>query len=132
MKKEFMYRGRPIEELLNMPFNQMVELLPSRARRSLKRGITEQQSKLLQNIKDAKESGQKRPVVKTHVRDMVIIPPMVGVNLSVYNGKEFVEFEVKPEMIGKYISEYAMTRKPVQHSAPGVGATRSSLFVPVK
>ncbi len=132
MKREFNYRGKSIEELQKLPFTEMIEHLPSRARRSLKRGLTEQQDKLLENIRIAKDSGDKRATVRTHVRDMVIIPQMVGVNLAVYNGKGYIEFEVKAEMIGKYLSEYSMTRKPVQHSAPGVGATRSSLFVPVK
>jgi len=132
MKREFKYRGKSIEELEKLPFDEMIELLPSRARRSLQRGLTEQQSKLLENIKTTKESGDKKAKVRTHVRDMVVIPEMVGVKLAVYNGKEFVEFDVTPEMIGKYISEFSMTRKIIQHSAPGVGATRSSLFVPVK
>ena len=57
---------------------------------------------------------------------------MVGLEFEIYNGKEFNRVEIKPEMIGQYLGEYSMTRKIVKHSAPGVGATRSSLFIPIK
>lgn len=132
MRKEFTYRGLKQAELEKLSHNDLLGLLPSRARRTLKRGLTEQQQKLLKNIKVAKENKDKRAAVRTHVRDMVILPEMVGVNLAVYTGKEYKEFEVKTEMIGRYVSEFTLTRKVVKHSSPGVGATRSSLFVPVK
>lgn len=63
---------------------------------------------------------------------MPVLPEMIGLVFSIYNGKEFVDVEVGPEMIGHFLGEFALTRKPVKHSAPGVGATRSSLFVPIK
>ncbi|MBD3388276.1 MAG: 30S ribosomal protein S19 [Candidatus Altiarchaeales archaeon] len=130
-KKEFKYRGYKIEELQKMSHDEVLELLPSRARRSLKRGLTEQQQKLLKKVRKARETGQKG-AVRTHCRDMVILPEMVGVKFAVYTGKEFSEFEAKTEMIGHYLSEFTLSRRPVKHSAPGVGATRSSLFVPIK
>jgi len=130
-KKVFKYRGKTLDELLAMSDEQIIQLMPSRARRTLKRGLTEQQSKLLKNIEESKASDSNKPV-KTHVRDMIILPRMVGAKLAVYNGQEFTEFEVTAEMIGKYLSEYTLTRKPIKHSSPGVGATRSSLFVPIK
>ncbi len=126
-KKEFKYRGKTVEELKKMPFEEMTELLPARARRTLKRGLTDQQMKLLGEIRAGKGK-----TIRTHCRDMLILPEMVGAKIAVYNGKEFTEFEVKAEMIGKYLGEFTLTRKPVKHSAPGVGATRSSLFVPIK
>ena len=132
MRKEFTYRGLKLAELEQLSHSDLLELLPSRARRTLQRGLTEQQQKLLKNIKVAKDSGDKRASVRTHVRDMVVLPEMVGVNLAVYTGKDYFEFEVKTEMIGRYVSEFTLTRKIVKHSSPGVGATRSSLFVPVK
>ena len=63
---------------------------------------------------------------------MIILPEMVGVKIGVYNGKEYTPVEVKPEMIGHRLGEFALTRKPVKHSSPGFGATRSSKFVPLK
>ena len=70
--------------------------------------------------------------IRTHLRDFIILPQMVGLTFNVYNGKEFSQVRVMPEMIGHYLGEYAPTEKVVRHSAPGVGATRSSQFVPLK
>ncbi len=70
--------------------------------------------------------------IRTHCRDMIILPEFVGKVLGIYNGKEFVRTEIKPDMIGDYIGEYALTRKRVTHSAPGIGATRASKYVSLK
>lgn len=130
-KKEFYYRGYSLEELMNMPLDKIAELLPSRQRRSLKRGFTQDQKKLIRKIRLAKKGKYKKPI-RTHSRDMVILPEMVGMTIHVHNGREFVPIEIKPEMIGHYLGEFALTRKIVQHGSPGVGATRSSMFVAVK
>ncbi len=127
LPKIFTYRGKTIEEMKKMTLEEFARLLPARERRSLlKRGLTEQQKILLKKLRSGKE------FVKTHVRDMIIIPEMVGKKIGVYNGKEFVPVEIKPEMIGHRLGEFAPTRKRVKHSSPGVGATRSSKFVPLK
>jgi len=131
-KKELTYRGLTTEEMQKLPQEEMQNLLTSRGRRSLKRGIQEQQDKLLERVAAARKSGDLKKSIKTHCRDMIIIPEMVGLKFGVYNGKEFVEFETTLEMVGHYLGEFALCRRPVKHSAPGVGATRSSLFVPVK
>lgn len=134
-RKEFSYRGQTVEKLKEIPMDDLIKLLPSRIRRHLKRGFTEQEKKLLARIRRVlKEKGETPAgiVIKTHCRSMPILPETVGLTFGVYNGKEFVTFEVKPEMVGHYLGEFALTRKPVKHSAPGIGATRSSLFVPVK
>lgn len=34
-------------------------------------------------------------VVKTHLRDMIIVPEMIGSIVGVYNGKTFNQVEVK-------------------------------------
>ncbi|WP_456397846.1 30S ribosomal protein S19 [Palaeococcus sp. (in: euryarchaeotes)] len=130
-KKGFVYRGYKLEELLNMPLDKVAALFPSRARRSLKRGFTQDQKKLIRKIRLAKKGKYKKPI-RTHSRDMIILPEMVGMTIHVHNGKEFVPIEIKPEMIGHYLGEFALTRKVVQHGSPGVGATRSSMFVAVK
>ena len=70
--------------------------------------------------------------IKTHVRDLIILPEMVGAKISVHNGKEFVALDIKPEMIGHYLGEFAITNKPVRHGTPGIGASRSSMYVPLK
>ncbi len=124
---KFVYKGRGIEELQAMKLDELMRLLPARLRRSLKRGMTERQRKLLEKIRR-----DRKRFHKTHDRGMVILPEMVGVKLGVHNGKEFVSLEIRPEMIGHRISEFVLTRKPVKHSAPGFGATRSSKFIPLK
>lgn len=132
--KNFRYRGKTLEELLSMPLDELIKLLPARARRSLLRGIKPEHRKLLEKIRKAKKLMMqgKKVVVKTHVRDMIILPEMVGVTLAVYNGKEFVPFVVRPEMIGHYTGEFSPTCKRVQHGEPGLKATRSSMFIALK
>ena len=122
-KKEFIYKGRAIEELKNMDLKEFSELLPARQRRKIKRGFTEQEKILLKNIK-AK--------IETHCRDMIVLPEMVGMVIKIYNGKEFTPVTIIEEMIGHYFGEFALTRKKVEHSAPGIGATRSSASLSVK
>ena len=78
------------------------------------------------------KDGKNPKPIRTHCRDMPVLPEMVGLNFEIYNGKEFVKVELVPDMIGQYLGEFSLSRKPVQHSSPGVGATRSSLFVPVR
>lgn len=130
--KNFKYRGKSIDELLNMPMDEFIKLLPARQRRSLKRGFTDAQRRLLEKIRKYRKEGRINKVIKTHVRDLVILPEMIGLKLAVYNGKEFVEFTVTPEMIGHYLGEYSITTKKVEHGEPGLKATRSSLFLAMK
>lgn len=134
MPKEFTYRGYTLENLQNMSMDEFIALLPSRQRRSLRRGLTPEQRILLERIREAKESAEEgaKVTVKTHVRDMLILPEMVGVTILVHNGKEFLPVEIKPEMIGHYLGEFAITNKPVRHGTPGIGASRSSMYVPLK
>ena len=127
-KKEVLYRGNTMDELLAMSFEEVLELMPSRSRRTYLRGLNYEQQLLFDNLKAA-EPGE---VVRTHRRDLPIIPQFVGKTVSVYNGKEFKDVEIKPEMIGCFIGEFIMTRKAPQHSGPGVGATRSSKSVALK
>jgi len=133
--REFRYRGYTAEELRKMPLEKLVEILPARQRRSLRRGLTERQRKLLERVRKARELKErtgKQPIIRTHVRDMIILPEMVGVTIYVYNGREFVPVEIKPEMIGHYLGEFAQTCKRVEHGEPGLKATRSSMFLPLK
>jgi len=126
-KKEFTYRGFTVEELQAMSFDEVVTLMPSRARRTFVRGLNEEQQVSFDKLKDSDGT-----VVRTHRRDIPIIPQFVGKSVAVHNGKEFKEFEIKAEMIGHYLGEFAVTRRAPQHSGPGVGATRSSKFMPLK
>jgi SSU ribosomal protein S19P len=131
MVREFTYRGYTLDQLLQMSMDEFIKLLPSRQRRSLKRGLTEAQRKLLEKVRKYKRLGMNKPI-RTHARDMVILPEMVGMTIAVHNGKEFVPVEIVPEMIGHRLGEFAITNKRVVHGRPGVGATKSSMYVPLK
>jgi len=131
LPKEFRYRGKTLEELNGMSTESLLVLLPSRARRSLNRGVSEEKRKLLEDARAARD-GKGSGEIKTHARDMIILPMMVGLTIGVHNGKEFVPLQVKAEMIGRYLGEYVITNKKVVHGTPGIGASRSSLYVPLK
>ena len=108
----------------------MIELLPARARRSLTRGINDDKRKLIDSIK-AQKLGKSNKI-NTHLRDLIILPSMIGTTVNTFSGKEFVPVTITTEMVGHYLGEYVITNKRVSHGAPGVGASRSSLYVPLK
>ena len=124
-REEFTYKGYTVEKLRGMELEEITNIFPARQRRALKRGLSEDKKQLLQQIKDGKQ-------VRTHLRDLIIFPEMVGNIIAVHDGKSFNQFEIMPEMIGHYLGEFALTRKRVSHGGPGVGATRSSKYVPLK
>ena len=123
--KEFSYRGKTLQQIKQMNIKEFAELLPARLRRSLIREQRETHKPLLKKL-------AKKDSVKTHCRDIVILPLMIGKTINVYNGKEFFAVRVEADMIGHYLGEFVQTRKKVQHSAPGIGATRSSASLSVK
>ncbi len=125
-KKEFMFKGKTTEELKNMSLNEIAQLLTASQRRTIKRGFTEQKKILLKKIRANEKN------IETHCRDMVILPEMIGKIIKVHQGKEFVPVAIEADMIGHYLGEFALTRKKVMHSAPGIGATRSSASLSVK
>ena len=134
VKKEFTYRGFTMEELSQMELwpsegsdNSIIELLPSRARRSIGRGMSVENEHFLDRVRRNSST-----TVRTHRRDMPILPEFVGRRIAIHNGQHFIELDVKPEMIGHYLGEFALSRKNVAHSGPGVGATRSSKHVALK
>lgn len=134
MPKEFTYRGYPLEQLQSLSMDEFILLLPSRHRRSLQRGLKRNQRILLEKVRAAKAALDKGQsvIIRSHARDMVILPEMVGVTILLHNGKEFAPVEIKPQMIGHYLGEYAITNRPVKHGQPGIGASRSSMYVPLK
>ncbi len=129
--KQFKFKGKTIEELKEMSIKDFAQLVNARQRRSLLRGFTSEQKILIEHIRKAIKTQNKKPV-KTHCRDCVIIPEMVGVTLSIHKGKEFIPITIIEEMLGHYLGELAPTRKRVEHSAPGVGATKSSAAISVR
>merc|ERR1711935_911400 len=112
--KKYTLRGVDLDQLLDMKSENLLERL-----RKAKKALTG-------------EIGEKPTCIKTHLRNVVVIPEMVGSVIGVYNGKVFNQIEIKPEMINHYIGEFSMTYKPVRHGRPGIGATHSSRFTPLK
>ncbi|KAI0503923.1 hypothetical protein KFK09_014869 [Dendrobium nobile] len=117
--RKFSYRGVDLDQLLDMGTDELVKLFPARARRRLS------------SKRDA-PAGEKPEPVRTHLRNMIIVPEMIGSIIGVYNGKTFNQVEIKPEMIGHYLAEFSISYKPVKHGRPGIGATHSSRFIPLK
>jgi len=130
MARKFCYRGRTIEELRGLTIEELSPLLTSRARRYVRRA-NKRYRLLLETAKEASSAGGGK-VIKTHIREAVILPEWVGLKFGVHNGKEFKVVEITPEKIGRRLGEFAHTTGPVKHSGPGVGATRGSKFIPLK
>lgn len=125
MAKESLFKGKTEKEFAGISTADYMKLTNARQRRSLKRGLTEQHKKLLAKIKKYNEGSIKKNI-KTHCRDMIVVPEMLGTTIFVHTGKDFVPIIMTVEMLGHYLGEFTLTRRKVQHSAPGVGATKSS------
>jgi small subunit ribosomal protein S19 len=126
MAKIFLMKGKTIEELQKMSLEDFSKLIPSRHRRALLRGFTNQEKRFLERLRKTNKA------LKTHNREMIIIPEMVSKKVLVHSGNNWVALDIKPEMLGRRLGEFALTRKRVMHSAPGVGATKASKFMPLK
>ena len=134
-RKKFTYRGKTLKELRKMSMDEFIQLVPSRMRRSLKRGLPKRHKKVLEKLRKAHRASKagKELVVRTHCRDLPIFPEFIGLTIGVHNGKDFLTVKITPEHIGHYLGEYSPTTpKPVQHGSPGIGATKSSQYVPLK
>ena len=131
MKKEFTYKGKTLEEIKAFSIKELADIMPARQRRSLLRGFTDAQKILLAEVKKHNE-GKSKKTIKTHCRDMTVLPNMVGMDILVYSGKVFDQVNVQENMIGHLLGEFVLTRKRGTHSAPGVGATKSSAAITAK
>lgn len=125
-REEFTYHGFRLDDLRKMGMNELVPLMPSRARRKINRGLTRGEENLLSRFR----GGDAR--IRTHLRDMIVMPEMVGREVEIYNGKEYIKVEIQPEAVFHYLGEFAPTRRRVTHGSAGIGATRSSKYVPLK
>lgn len=128
MAKEIFYRGKKLEELKTMDSREFAKLLASRERRTILR----QAENIEKFLKRCEKKLSKNKIIKTHERELVIVPKMIGWEISIHNGKEFTPIKITEDMLGHRIGEFTLTRKKVEHSAPGIGATRSSSFLSVK
>lgn len=124
-KKIFKYKGKTLEELQALSIEELSKLLPSRQRRKINRGFTDEEKKLIEKLNTKSQ-------VKTHLRDMIVLPFMVGKTIKIHNGQKFQDVIIQPESIGYYFGELVLTRKRLTHGSAGVGATRSSASVSVR
>jgi small subunit ribosomal protein S19 len=127
MPKDFKYRGKTVEELQAMSMDEFIMMLPARMRRSLRRGLSNEQRIIVEKLR--KDSGKP---IRTHARDMIILPEMIGKSIQVHTGKEFKDVKITEKMVGHYIGEYAISINTVRHGRPGIGASRSSMYIPLK
>jgi len=125
-REEFTYRGFRLDELRKMGMSELIPVMPSRVRRKITRGLTKGEENLLSRFRDSDTK------IRTHLRDMVIMPEMIGKEVEIYNGKEYLKVEIQPEAVFHYLGEFALTRRKVTHGSAGIGATRSSKYVPLK
>ncbi|KAM5312670.1 small ribosomal subunit protein uS19-like [Glossophaga mutica] len=133
---KFICRGKDLNQLLDMSCERLMQLYSARRRRrqQLNRGLQRRQHSLLRHLCKAKKRAPpaEKPEVKTHLWDMIILTEIVGSMVGVYNGKTFNQVEIKPEMTGHYLGEFSITYKSMKHGRPGIGATHSSCFIPLK
>jgi len=127
-RKEFTYRGKTIEELKQLDIREFAKHLPSRERRTLLRNTD-----VIENFMSrCNKKLAKKKLIRTHDRNIIIIPKMIDMIIFVYNGQNFEKVIILPEMIGHRLGEFSLTRKTVKHGAAGIGATRSSASRSVK
>jgi ribosomal protein uS19 len=136
-QRNYTYRGKTLDDLRAMDYKDFIELLPTRRRRYLQRSFCEKHVHLMEKLKKARlsvegQAGVRPPVVKTHLRAMVVLPEFVDNIIGIYDGRAFAEVQIKPEMIGSVLAEFAPSKKVVKHSKAGVGATRSSSATSLK
>ncbi len=130
MAKAFSFRGKSFEELQNLSIPEFAELCNFRAKRTLKRrGVDKQLLKKVARAQEQRKQGTEPKPIRTHLRDTIVVPLMVGLRFAVYKGNEFGIFEAKGEMLGHYFGEMVMTRKRLAHGKAGIGATKSSTAI---
>jgi small subunit ribosomal protein S19 len=118
-KKIFVFRGKTLEELQSLSMDELAPLLSSAFRRKFKRGFTDAEKRFLEKIKD--DNG-----VKTHCRDLFVLPNMVNKTIKIHKGNTFEEILIQPEMIGHRFGELVLTRKKITHGSMGVGASKGT------
>jgi len=120
--KEKRYRGKTLEELKVLDVRESAKYLPARSRRSVLRNF----DVIEKFIRRCEKKNQRKKRIRTHLRDIVIVPRLVGMTIGVHNGRSFQDTQITIEMIGHRLGEFAMTRTRVSHSSAGIGATKGS------
>ncbi|KAL8865463.1 MAG: hypothetical protein Q9174_006870 [Haloplaca sp. 1 TL-2023] len=91
-----------IHRLLDLSSEQLRDIVHARARRRFNRGLKRKPMGLIKKLRKAKQNAkpnEKPDLVKTHLRNMIVVPEMIGSVIGIYSGKEFNQVEIKPEML---------------------------------
>lgn len=131
-RAEETWRGKKIDEIKSMDISEFMTLVDSRARRSLKRGFDKKLMQRIDKYTEKSQGGKYQKPIRTHLRDTIVIPKMLGITFSVYRGNKFEDVEIVSNMLGHYLGEFVLTRKRLQHGKAGIGATRSSTALKTK
>lgn len=121
-KKEFTYQGMNLEQLKTLDVREFAKYIPSRQKRTVLRNFQEVED----FVNRAKQKIAKGKNIRTHKRDLVIVPQMIGMKISIYNGQKFIPIEIIGEMLGHKFGEFALTRARIRHGKAGVGATKGT------
>lgn len=121
-KKAFTFRGKSLDELKTLDVREFAKYLKSRQRRAVLRQFQEVED----FVSRAKKKIEKNKSIKTHKRNLVVVPQMIGMKIQIYNGKEFIPIEIQKEMLGHRFGEFSLTRTKVKHGGAGLGATKGS------
>lgn len=122
VKKDVLYRGKNLDYLKTLDVRESAKYLPSGSRRYILKNF----DVVEKFIKRCEKKISKNKRIKTHSREMVIVPKIVGLTIGIHNGKAFQDIQILPEMIGHRFGEFAMTRSKVAHGAAGIGSTKGS------
>lgn len=132
MFKTFSFKGIDLKDLVEMKNEEFAQLCGARVRRRFSRGLGSKPMGLIKKLRAAKlaaEENEKPAIVKTHLRNMIVVPEMIGSVVGVYNGKVFNTVEIKPEMVGHYLGEFSISYTPVRHGRAGNASAR---FMPLR
>lgn len=121
-KKEFKFKGKSVEELKTLDVREFAKLVGARQRRTILRNFQAHEEFI---SKCNKRTSKNKPI-RTHSRDLVVVPQLVGMKIAIYRGNQFVPVEITGEMLGHVFGELAPTRARIKHTKSGVGATKGT------
>jgi small subunit ribosomal protein S19 len=131
MKKDT-WKGIDDEGISSLSMDDFLKKTTSRNRRTMLRlKFNPKLKQFIEEVRRIKKVNPKK-LIKTHMRDAVILPEWVGLSFGVHNGKEFKRVEITLTKVGRRLGDFSHSTGRVLHSGPGVGATRGSKFVPLK
>lgn len=124
-KKKFLFKGKTVEELKALDVREFAKYLKSTPRRYLLRNFQAVETFLNRS----REKNSKKKPIKTHDRELIVVPEMVGWRIHVHKGNGFEQVDVIEEMLGHRLGEFAPTRKKASHTKSGAGATKGKKVI---